>query len=163
MRNRNGFTLIEVMIAMTVLLIGILGTMSMQYYAISGNSSSRELRIATTLNTEYLAQIMGTPYDQMIILGGVTDSPFDDIAGEKFSFSAVSGGVAFTRSWWVRSSCRELKVPENSFCGAAGTMPACNITTASPSFSMLMVRTCWADRNGINHSVDLIAPRIDYP
>lgn len=165
MRNRNGFTLIEVMIAMTVLLIGVLGVMSMQYYAVAGNASSRELRIATTLNTEYLDQVLGTPYNIMVALGGGTDTPYSlvaDFGGDQASFSAISGGVTFTRSWWAIGGCRALTPAANSLCGPAGAAPTCSTLTTAP-FSMVTTRTCWTDRNGTNHSVEFSAPRIRYP
>ena len=164
MRNRNGFTLIEVMVAMTVLLIGVLGVMGMQYFAVTGNASSRELRVATTLNTEYLDQILATPYNNMVALGGGTDIPYS-LAGfgnDQASFSAISGGVTFTRSWWAIGSCSSLNPAANSLCGPAGAGPTCSTFTTAP-FSMVMTRTCWADRNGTNHSVEFSAPRIQYP
>ncbi|MEN8262086.1 MAG: prepilin-type N-terminal cleavage/methylation domain-containing protein [Nitrospirota bacterium] len=164
MRNRNGFTLIEVMVAMTVLLIGVLGVMGMQYFAVTGNASSREMRIATTLNTEYLDQILATPYNTMVALGAGTDTPYSlpGFGGDQASFSAISGGVTFTRSWWASGSCRGLGPAANSLCGPAGAAPPCTINTTAP-FSMVTTRTCWADKNGINHSVEFNAPRIQYP
>ncbi len=164
MRNRNGFTLIEVMVAMTVLLIGILGVMGMQYFAVVGNTSSREMRIATSLNTEYLAQVLGTPYTTMVTLEEGEDIPYelsnfpDD---DQFSFSAISGGVTFTRSWWAIGGCRALNPADNSLCGADGEGPTCSIVTTAP-FSMVTTRTCWTDRHGTNHSVEFSAPRINY-
>ncbi len=161
MINRKGFTLIEVMIAMTVMLIGVLGVMGMQYFAVAGNASSRELRVATTLNTEYLDQILGTPYNNMVALGGGTDIPYSlaNCSGDQFCFSAVSGGVTFTRSWFVTGSCSALNPPASSLCGAAGIGPVCSLIT-SPPFSMVTTRTCWTDRNGTNHSVEFSVPRI---
>ncbi len=163
MRNRNGFTLIEVMVAMTVMLIGVLGVMGMQYFAVTGNASSRELRVATTLNTEYLDQVLGTPYNTMVALGAGTDIPYSlaNCSGDQFCFSAVSGGVTFTRNWFAIGSCRELNPAVNSLCGAAGIGPTCSINTTA-AFSMVTTRTCWADKNGVNHSVEFSVPRIQY-
>ena len=56
----HGFTLVEVMISMVVLLIGMLGVMGMQYYAIGGNASSRELGMATNLSVEVIERLKST-------------------------------------------------------------------------------------------------------
>jgi prepilin-type N-terminal cleavage/methylation domain-containing protein len=36
--NDHGFSLIEAMVALTVMLVGMLGVMGMQYYSITGNT-----------------------------------------------------------------------------------------------------------------------------
>ena len=97
----------------------------------------------------------------MVALGGGTDTPYAlaDFGGDQFSFSAISGGVTFTRSWWAIGSCSALNPAANSLCGAAGAAPVCSLIT-SPPFSMVTTRTCWTDRNGTNHSVEFSVPRI---
>ncbi len=160
MRNKNGFTLIETMVAMTILLIGILGVMGMQYYAITGNASSRELRVATTLTTELLGQILGTPYTNMVAMGNVTQAPITaaTYGGNDFSFYAATGGVSFTRSWWIEGSCSTMSPVVDNLCGAAGNDPICAAITAAP-ISMIRARTCWTDKNGTNHSVTMTRKR----
>ena len=97
--SEQGFSLIEVMIAMVVLLMGMLGVMSMQYYAVGGNSSSRELRIATNMSGDLLEVMKSTDYAN---IAANTDAPL--AVGE----ASLSGGVNFTRRWWVIANCAAL-------------------------------------------------------
>jgi prepilin-type N-terminal cleavage/methylation domain-containing protein len=142
----NGFTLVEVMIATVVLLIGMLGVLSMQYYAINGNASSREVRIATNLSAEVIEQLKSTPY------ANLAQTPAPPPAG-----TAISGGVNFTRASWVVPDCVAITFnADNNTC--AGLVPSCtedpDATMAVP-VSAVRVRTCWSDKDGLPHSVTL--------
>jgi prepilin-type N-terminal cleavage/methylation domain-containing protein len=152
MINQKGFSLIEVMIALVVLLVGMLGVMAMQYYAVSGNTSSRELRIATNLTQEIVEQIKTTPYTN---LAAGTDLP---PVG-----TAISGGLNFMRRWWIVPDCIALSLP-------ASNVPCSNLAaactsdpdgTAAVSVSAIRARACWTDKYGGNHSVTLDTLRWD--
>lgn len=159
MRDKNGFSLIEVMVAMTVLLIGILGVIAMQYYAIAGNATSRELRIATTYTTEVLDRLLATPYASMVLMGDGSDDPItiDDYENSDiFSFSAATGGVSFTRQWWIEGGCMELSDASDNTCNA--NSPTCTKLVTAP-VSMIRARSCWTDKNGIIHSVTITRQR----
>jgi prepilin-type N-terminal cleavage/methylation domain-containing protein len=144
----QGFTLVEVMIAFVVLLLGMLGVLSMQYYAITGNAASRELRIATNLSQEIIEQIKSTPYNNLAAINPRA-LPAD---------ATFSGGVIFTRRWWTFADCVGL-----TLTGDNGTCNAGFVTTCASDpdgaeavqVSAVRARTCWTDRNGINHSVTL--------
>ena len=58
-----GFTLVELMIAVSVLAIGILGVASMQLTAIRGNQTAMELTSATTVATRALEYLMSMDYN----------------------------------------------------------------------------------------------------
>ena len=58
LNNKNGFTLIEVMIAMVVLAIGLLGAGAMQLSAIRGNANSSNLTEATNLAAAQVENIL---------------------------------------------------------------------------------------------------------
>ena len=74
--NQNGFTLIEVLIAMTVFAIGILGVAAMQLGAIKGNSYSSHLTEATTLAQDKMEELMMLDYnDSKLDPGNYTKSP----------------------------------------------------------------------------------------
>ncbi len=139
----KGFTLIEVMIAMVILLVGMLGVMGMQYYAISGNTSSREMRVATSLSQEMIEQLTGTPF---LLLANGNDVP---VLG-----GAIAGGVAFTRAWWVVPNCASIAAGAAG-CGAGA--PACLVIPGATvvQSTAIRARTCWTDRQGTAHAVTL--------
>ncbi|RJQ71935.1 MAG: hypothetical protein C4519_19090 [Desulfobacteraceae bacterium] len=62
MKTEGGFVLIELMIAVMILTIGILGLMSMQVKAIQVNSSARRITQSSTLGADRFEKLMSLPY-----------------------------------------------------------------------------------------------------
>ncbi len=159
--QNGGFTLIEVMIAMVVLLIGMLGVLGMQYFSIGGNATSREIRIATHLSQEMIEQLKGTPYPNLTLVSPGTDNPMPP-SGDPFTDAATSGNVVYTRAWWAVTNCTDLG-PTAATCVGANT-PACatvpDAATASPIIA-IRARTCWNDANNVPHSVAIDSTRWD--
>jgi len=62
-KNDNGFTLIEILIAMSIFLIGFLAVGSMQISAVNGNASARMRTDATVLATDVVEQLMKCPFN----------------------------------------------------------------------------------------------------
>jgi type IV pilus assembly protein PilV len=60
--SRAGFTLIEVLIALTILSVGLLGVALMQVTSISGTTFSREMNVATGLAQDMLEKIRTLTY-----------------------------------------------------------------------------------------------------
>ena len=60
--NNKGFTLIEIMIALAIFSIGILGVASMQIYSVNYNTNARKLTEATTRGVETMETLMLLPY-----------------------------------------------------------------------------------------------------
>lgn len=79
--NHDGFTIIEVVIAMAIFSIGILAVASLQVATIKGNSSARKITEAVTLAENRLETMLNLPY------AGITDG------------QATEG--AYTTSWSV--------------------------------------------------------------
>jgi len=143
----KGFTLIEVMIALVVLLIGMLGVMGMQYYAVSGNTSSREMRMAINQSIDVIEQAKSTPYAN---LASGSDMPV--------SGSAISGGTVYTRTWWVLSDCISLTLGgDDNTCNAGFALACTNDPDPANivAVSAIKARTCWKDKTGADHSVTL--------
>ncbi len=82
LNNKKGFTIIEVMIAIVVLAIGLLGAGAMQVAAIKGNANSSKLTEATNLAAAQIENILSlsagdpllannnnVPFKRMGILG----------------------------------------------------------------------------------------------
>jgi len=65
--NQNGFTLIEVLIGITVFAIGILALTIMQVGAVKGNSSASGLTEASTVGQDKLEELLALDYDDPVI------------------------------------------------------------------------------------------------
>ena len=63
LKNNQGFTLIEALIAMFVLSIGILALNVMQVTGIKGNTTANKLTIASTLAGNCYERLLNMPYD----------------------------------------------------------------------------------------------------
>jgi type IV pilus assembly protein PilV len=61
--RQKGFTLIEVLIAMTLLVIGILAVASMQIVSLGGNSLAIRVTEASTRAEARIESLMALPYD----------------------------------------------------------------------------------------------------
>jgi len=55
--SRAGFTLVEVLVALTILVIGLLGVALLQVVSIQGNTFSREMAVATALGQDMLEKL----------------------------------------------------------------------------------------------------------
>jgi type IV pilus assembly protein PilV len=76
--NSRGFTLMEVLIALAIFAIGILGVAKMQLSAISGNSSSRGWTEAATIGQQQMEILMSLPYDDPLLLDTQNDGTNQD-------------------------------------------------------------------------------------
>lgn len=61
--NSRGFTLIEIMIAIFILVVALLGLISVTVMVIKSNSMSKTMTTATTLAADKMEQLKRTGYD----------------------------------------------------------------------------------------------------
>ena len=71
LRNHKGFTLVEIMIAIFILVIALLGLISVTVMVVKGNSFSKTMTTATTLAKDKMEQLKNTDYGS---LAGNTDT-----------------------------------------------------------------------------------------
>lgn len=97
----HGFTLIEVLAAMVILGIGLLGCWSMQDASIKGNSRANNLLLASTWCSSELERISGLPYDDTLLDDSDGDGSGHDLnidgvddAGEFFGLDDVTKATA---------------------------------------------------------------------
>ena len=76
--NQKGFSLIEILIAITVFAIGILAVGKMQIAAIKGNSFANDITKATTLAQDRMEELISLSYDDT---DSLDDNDTDDKAG----------------------------------------------------------------------------------
>lgn len=121
-----GFTLIEVLIAITLLAVGILAAASMQITSIGGNDLAIRVTEATTWGEDKIEELMGKPYDDSDLQDdngdGVAGLDFTDAAGQPADGSEVHqfyvGAVAtagYTVFWNVAddypvADCKTIRV-----------------------------------------------------
>lgn len=68
--NQKGFTLVEILVAMTVFAIGVLGVISMQQTTFGSNSVSNALTGSTAVAAGHLELLKGLPYDDFWLEDG---------------------------------------------------------------------------------------------
>lgn len=73
--NEKGFTLLEVIVAISILTIGLLAVASMQVSAIRGNASAYGITEATSWAADQIEKLMIMPYDPD---PNAEDDPLDD-------------------------------------------------------------------------------------
>ena len=83
--KEEGFTLLEVIVAISILTIGILAVASMQISSIRGNSLSSGITGGTTWAGDQVERLMALPYDGPLLqdtdgdaAAGLNDTGFDD-------------------------------------------------------------------------------------
>jgi type IV pilus assembly protein PilV len=70
-RGNSGFTLIEVLIAVSIFSIGILGVAALQSGSIKGNTSARGVTDIAVIATDRLEMLRSLPYNDPALSAGV--------------------------------------------------------------------------------------------
>ena len=76
----QGFTLIEVLIAMAIFAIGIMAVTTMQIRSINQNASARMQTEATTLAVDWMERLLSLPYENAWL--DEASSPYEVQSGE---------------------------------------------------------------------------------
>lgn len=137
-RGEDGFSLIEVLVALTILAVGLLSLALLQVTAIKGNASASKSTIATDLAQTKLELFRR---DAWTAIDNSTNTTFG--AGTTPIFASVPAdagdnvtvrGTMFYRIWRV-------------------------LPNATDSLKTITVWTCWQDDRGNWHSVMLVTQR----
>jgi prepilin-type N-terminal cleavage/methylation domain-containing protein len=70
-RNRGGFTLVEILIALALATLGLLGLMALQIITLRGNTASRQFIEAVSLAQEQLEASQVVQYANLPTVAGV--------------------------------------------------------------------------------------------
>lgn len=102
LQNKDGFTLIEVMIALVLLMVAMLAVGTMQITAIRGNAFGKEMQMAIVVGREVLERVMSAPYNN-VVAGSVQGLPGLGIQ-EKVAPDPANPGFQYTRTWNVANN-----------------------------------------------------------
>ena len=97
MSGQKGFTLLEVMIAVFLLAVAIMGAASLTTSVIKGNSSSQTLTTATTLAKDKIEELKASTYTTATEAASMWTG--EDYAATNGTVQASAAGSYYTRSW----------------------------------------------------------------
>ncbi|HEX8708368.1 MAG TPA: prepilin-type N-terminal cleavage/methylation domain-containing protein [Pyrinomonadaceae bacterium] len=83
-KRERGFTLIETMIAMIIMMIAGLGAVSLFVYAIKSNSGAGDRAAALAIAQQYMERLRSVPFDQVTASNGSPANPVMN-AGHSYS------------------------------------------------------------------------------
>lgn len=86
--GQNGFTIIEVMIAIAIFSIGILAAWALQHSSTRGNTHARHLTLAASAATDRLEQLSLLPYAHADLAAGA-HAPVQNLDGIDNNFDGV--------------------------------------------------------------------------
>lgn len=91
--HQKGFTLIEVMVAILLLTVALLGLAAVTTTVIRGNALSQTLTLATTLARDKMEELKGVNYDALPTLTAT------DYATAEGTFQTSAAGSYYKREW----------------------------------------------------------------
>jgi len=97
-RSAEGFTLLEVLVALVILSIGVLGYMAVQFQSVSGRAFAKSLHRAMTTGITELEDRRLVRFDD---LSGEGIEYIDKITGDPVSETDYDEGRAYKAEWRV--------------------------------------------------------------
>ena len=110
--RQSGFTILEVMIAISILAIGLLAVFSGQNMSIRGNDRASHLTEGMTLAQDRMEELLALPYDDV----DATGSPVNDPAGYTITWTVNNGPINNTLLINVTVTGRDLRKPLQLNC-----------------------------------------------
>lgn len=104
--NQQGFTLLELLIAISIFAIGLLSIASMQITAIRTNSSANTLTAGSALAAGILEEVLSWPADTGVLKANATDSAwdFDPDPGTTMNQKFINGSGQYTGTYSIATN-----------------------------------------------------------
>lgn len=109
-----GYTLMELMIALMILAIGVMGIWSMQGVAIKSNSTARKITETAVLGSDQFEKLMRLPYDDAVLTPGTTTTRNEGNYSVTWTVSALDVPITNVKtvtviaSWMVAGQQRSV-------------------------------------------------------
>lgn len=107
-QNEKGFTLLEIIMAVSILSIGILAVASMQGAALKGDSFAQSRTEGSTYGQDMLEELLTIPYDDAKLNNNATDSVDD--GDYRTEYLVVDGTILNTKKITVTVSYRGKQI-----------------------------------------------------
>lgn len=160
--SNRGVTLIEVLVALTILAIGLLGVALMQVMSITGNTFSKEMAVATELGQDMLEKLRTLEYtdtveDTALIEGNHPTT--DDVNADWAPAVDTDGNATNVLSCNSTTNLvdeRGLQVGSNLY------IRTWNVVDNSPTTDMksIAVTVCWQEKGTADRLVTISAVKV---
>lgn len=136
--SRDGFSLIEVLIALTILAVGLLGIALLQITAVKGNAMANETALATLYAQNRMERFRRIPFDNIVSspgIDGTTQEPNFAVLPTTSGIekTTTKKGVVIYRVWSVVNTSSTLKT--------------------------ISVWACWVDDKGKWHTARMVTQK----
>jgi type IV pilus assembly protein PilV len=141
LKGKEGFSLIEVLVALVILAVGLLALAMFQITAIRGNAVASKWTVATQLSQDRLDHFRHVPWDNIVSSSaagyntGTMQPVYAALPGAAGDAPPPSRGTQFYRVW--------------------------NVGSPSPTLKTITVWTCWQDDLSRWHNVMLVTQRVN--
>lgn len=136
-RSNDGFTLIEVLIAVILMSVGLLGMLSMQLQGLGNTNNSYFRTQATILGTDIVERMRANQE-------GVYAGNYDTINTDT-TYSAVSGNCSASCSI-AQLATQDIFEWTQNFAGASPRIPGATATVANSGDNTFTVTINWTER-----------------
>ena len=140
LRRKEGFSLIEVLVSLTILAVGLLALAVLQVTAIKGNAIAAKWTVATEQGQDRLERFRHISWDNIVSSNssgfntGTMQPQYANIAGGAAGDNTTVRGTTYYRVWYVSSNTTNTSKPINVWC-------------------------CWRDERQSWHNVMLVMQR----
>jgi hypothetical protein len=140
-RARQGFTIVDTMVAALVMIIASVGLLSMQLVQVGAGLRARQLSEATALMQQKAEELRLLPVPQVAIVGPVE------------RLDARGCPLAAPRSYACTTPLLQAAGPGTEY------VRTYRVTPAGPATAQIEVRVSWQDPQGKRHEVSTIHAR----